>query len=181
MQLKPYLINLVIKLYLFLYMCYLRVWETLISLTGPIHVIYYYNGSKFTNITLGYYIRFLTAKHYNGSYFCKLLLKDRVDQFVYTGKLNDIRSLKHPEVLPVVKRLNTMLYHNFKPIEVNLNILDNYVSNMRYHKQKHVLPNDLVLSKLGLVCTDIQTTTLRPFKKINKSVNDVILDELYVL
>lgn len=181
MQFNYHFLKILVPIYLFLYGWYLRIWETLISIIGPLHIVYYFDGNKFTNITFSYYLRWISSRYHSGSYFCKFLLKNRVDQFVYTGKISDVRSILAPDILPKSKRPNIMLYQDSKPQEVNLNVLDNYVSNMHYHKQKFTVKNSLVLSRLGLNCTHVQTTVLRPFSKITKPIDEVRLEELYTL
>jgi len=181
MQWRYSFIKLFIFLYMYFYGWYQRLWEMLIDTVGPLYIIYHFDGNKFVNITFGYYLNWwLSSRYHTGSYFCKKLLRDRTNHFTFTGKLDIIRTLTTPDI-PSVKRHNIMLYLDSKPREVNLNILDNYVTTMKHLNHSHTIRNSLILKQLGLECSHVQITMLRPFSKVMKGINDMKLEELYVL
>jgi hypothetical protein len=177
-------------LYVYLYTMYQKLWAILMKIFGPIYIVHFYNNKKFINITLNYYLSYFYKTFPFGSYLCRVYQPDTTAHFLYTGKLSSIRDVKLPIFSQKLKRKNIILYDNDKPKEINLNILDDYVMNTNHLQKENnywvrevdtelKIPTDKILQSLGLSCTHVQIITMKPFSKVIKPINEIILDDLY--
>lgn len=166
-MLKKILINVYLKSYKF----YLTVRNILLKRLGPIYILYHLDG-KISNITLNYYTGIIPAKYNQGNYFCRIINEYGTNYISYSGNLNKMQ-LECSSV--PIRRKNIMLLNESKVINFDLNILDNYVSNMRDKSLKL----ELIFACFGVNCTCVQFVTLNPFKKEIIPINELVVSDLY--
>lgn len=147
---------------------------------GPIYLIYYLENSRMKNITLNYYSGIGLNKYNSGHYFCKVIDSNRTNHLIHSGEITDITIKTNNNEIEYPKRKNIMLLHNNEPVQCDLDVLDNYVHNMRLHNKKHSLQTKDIFNCLGLNCTEIQFTTLRPrFTKEIHPIDKISIDDLH--
>ena len=163
--------KILINIYLKCYKFYLTVRNILLRRFGPIYILYHLNG-KISNITLNYYTGIIPKKYSHGNYFCQVLNDYGTNYISYSGYLNKIQLNCNP--VPI-KRKNIMLLDGTKVINFDLNILDNYVSNMGDQSLKL----ELIFAYFGVSCTSVQFVILVPFKKEIIPIDKLIISDLY--
>lgn len=167
-----------IKLYFQLCHLYLSVWNLFFQVFGPLPVVYHISDESIKNITLHYYMRQLDK--YRGNFYCKVFHKDNVHHLTFDSTLTDFtfHNILGRTVSKLPKRKNIMLLNKCRVVHYDLNILDNYVTNMR-KLEKPPLETKLIFKCLGIDCTDVQFTQLRPFQKVVVPITQVNLLDLY--
>lgn len=180
---NAYLKQKVMNFCIWIYMFYRRLWEFFLNHFGPIYILYYYDGKKFMNLTLRYYLTYCYKKYTCGSYFCRIYGSDYVNNFIYSGQLRDVRMIKLPIIKPRLKRKNLIFYDNKKTLTVNLNVLDDYMLNMQSINatDDSNIPTKLIFDLLGLNCSHVHIITMKPYSKIIKPIHELKIAELYEL
>ena len=168
------------------------------SILGPIHVIYYFDGQCKKNITLSTYFRDSTSYHpdcFASIFWIKTFYVNGPHYSAYHGNRRHLDNLTCTKIMPdlLPKRKNIMLLNGTNPVNFDLNLLDNYkraVQNQSHffkssvdtEYQKKCIPVknlNTILKLFDCESSHIQIINLRPFKKEIFSVDDIHIDMLY--
>jgi hypothetical protein len=169
-----------ISTYLYLHQVYSVVWQFIFNTFGPIYFVYYLHNDQIKNITLNYYFKLGLKKYINGHYYCKIFNSDKTNHLIHHGDVNEISKIDL-SIEPVsIRRKNILLLNDKNPVQCDLDVLDNYVINMKKLNKSHTLKPKVVMKCLGLDCTDVQFITVRPFKKEVISIDQIDLDDLHI-
>lgn len=180
------------KIYLFLHHIYTIIYNLILRILGPIYIIYYFDGSIRKNITLSSYFTFFNNNLSNAIYGIKIYNSNDVHYLAYYGKRNNLNRLISTNIIPELlsKRKNIILMNCGKPVEFDLNLLDNYKKSIEnYHlffksdEKTICIPIRKLSTILKLFecdATDVQIISLLPFKKEIISIDDeCLIDILY--
>lgn len=184
------------KIYLFLHHIYTIIYNLILRILGPIYIIYSFNRSIKKNITLSSYFMFFNNDLSNAIYGIKIYNSNDVHYLAYYGKRNNLNRLICTNDIPELlsKRKNIILINHGKPVEFDLNLLDNYKKSIENYRLffKSGEKNDntnmcIPIRKLSTIlklfecnATDVQIISLLPFKKeIIPIDNECLIDILY--
>lgn len=163
--------NILIILFLKIFNLYSYFYYLFMSYVSPLYIIFDINNNK--NITLKYYLNLY--KKDNGSYFIKKYDITGVNYYAFTGNLNEITySLENIRI----NRKNIILYNKNEPIQINLELLDNYYKNSKNFKNP-IIKLDVILYLLNIKCTHISFIQYNPFIKEIHQVNELFINNLY--
>ncbi|XWV25255.1 hypothetical protein QJ856_gp0517 [Tupanvirus deep ocean] len=173
--------SLLITAYLILHQYYSIIWKILFSWIGNFIFIYHVNNKKVKNITLNYYLGYKLHKFQTGKYYAKIYNCDGTNHVAFDGHINQIHKMKiHKSIDNPPKRKKILLLNNEKPLNIDLEILDNYKINMKHSGDSSITNLAEILEIFGLQCTHVTIIEFSPFRKITKEITEVDVNELYV-
>lgn len=170
----------IIQAYLIFHQFYHYLWYLLFNYLESIVFIYYLNDNKVKNITLNYYLKYNLDEFDKGTYYTKIYNKHGTHHIAFDGKITHINKIKlepneyHP------KRKQLFLSDNGNPINIDLDILDNYKINMKQFNNC-VKNLGLILIMMGIKCSHVTIIQMIPFNRITLPVNEVEIEHLYQL
>lgn len=168
-----------INIYLSFYKYYNLLWKIFFSWVGNLFFIYFVHNNEVKNITMNYYFKYNLDKFAEGIYYTKIYNSDGTNHVIFKGVVNDINAIKIEENdKNPPKRKNIILVNDDEPLNVNLEILDNYKTNMKYVKNSVTNLNE-ILKFIGINCTHVIIIDFIPFKKTTISINDIDINSLY--
>ncbi|XWV26514.1 hypothetical protein QJ857_gp0553 [Tupanvirus soda lake] len=174
--------SLLITTYLIMYQYYSMIWKILFSWIGNFVFIYHVNNKKVRNITLNYYLGYKLHKFQTGKYYAKIYNSDGTNHIAFDGHINQIHKIKthkHKSIDNPPKRKKILLLNNDQPLNINLEILDNYKINMEHFGDSSITNLAEILDIFGLQCTDVTIMEFSPFRRIKKKITEVDVNELY--
>ena len=169
---------MIYKIILGIYCIYNILYRLMMSILGPCHMIWTFNGQNKKNITLSRYL-YADDPHI---YWIKTYHVGGIRYLAYEGNLDDLTFDVDdiPESIP--KRKNIMLLNGTNPVDFDLNLLDNYIwSNLTFTDKCIPITNLTTILKLFDVnATDVQIIHMVPFKKeIIPIDHEMNIDMLY--
>jgi len=185
-------------MYLYIYHVYIGVYKFIMSILGPIHVIYYFDGHHKKNITLSTYFKDYNSHcsdSFTSIFWIKTFYGDGPHYSAYQGNRRHLDNLTCAKIMPdlLSKRKNIMLLNGTDPVNFDLNLLDNYKraiqnqshffkSSIDTEYQKKCVPVknlNTILKLFDCESSHIQIINLRPFKKEIVPIDDMHIDMLY--
>lgn len=156
---------MIYKIILGIYCIYNILYRLVMSILGPCHMIWTFNGQNKKNITLSRYLYIDDPQ----MYWIKTYHVDGVRYLAYEGNLDDLTFDRDNTLtpIPILKRKNIMLLNGTNPVNFDLNLLDNYIqSNLTFTDKCVPITNLTTILKLfDCDATDIQIIHMAPFKK----------------
>lgn len=168
----------ILKVYFFFYYFYLYFWNLLLKYLGPITILYYLDKDKIKNITLNYYLNYHVDSFRKGTYYAKIYSSYGIQHLAFHGEISDANKIKIEPGDLCFKRKQVILINHGSPLNVDLNILDNYKINMKQFKNP-VKNLGLILKMMGLPCSHVTIIQMVPFGKKTMEVQEVDIDYLY--
>lgn len=158
-------------------------WEYIFTKIGNICLIYAIidenNMIYKKNITFNYYTGYNLDKYKNGTFYVKIFNKYGITNVAFNGNITEIKEIKIVDPhINRPKRKNIILQENNKPININLEILDNYRQNM-ITCAVPVTNLGKILKILDIDCTNITVVQSMPFLRQTISVDVVDIDFIY--
>lgn len=166
--------------YLKIYFYFDFFWKLLFAWLGKIVLIYHVNNNNIKNITWKYYFGYGLEKHKIGIFYIRIYDIGGMNHIAYYGDITNLQRLelsKFDETPP--KRKNIILLNNGIPINIDLDILDNYKKNMKYFNDSSITNLGKILSLMGLNCSHVIIIQTIPFNKIIESVHNIDINYLY--
>ena len=173
--------RLFLKYFLFIYTIYSSIYNYFLKFFGPIFIVYKLDD-QIKNYTLWYYLGFNTK----GKFFYKKITADEIIYSSLEGDLHQIKKNKTNKFKNKAegsmssanpfKRKNILPLIDDKPINFDLNILDNYVNNT---PKKNVVDLKLFLKIFNKKCTHIQFIKMMPFEIVLKDIDQLSIYDLY--
>ena len=172
--------SLLLSIYLNIYRYYDLLWKFIFSYIGNIFLIYYINDDDIKNITMNYYFGWNLKKFKSGTYYLKIFDANGTNHIAFIGNIELIHKIKITESFEnPPKRKRVILLNENNPININLEVLDNYKTNTK-HLQSSSISNLKEITKiLGLKCSHVTIIETRPFNKITMDVESVDINYLY--
>jgi hypothetical protein len=173
--------NFLLQTYIYLYYIYQFLWNTFFSYVGKVMIIYYSDDDHLSNITLNYYFGYRLHQYRQGVYYIKFFDKNGVNHIGFRGSVADIDWFRYvrPIVLGDVKRRNVLLLMNDDVSQVNLDVLDNYKSNMAYFAERSICMLADIFFFLKIKCSHIKMFTMSPFRVKVEPVGNLSIDAIY--
>jgi hypothetical protein len=113
-------------------------------------------------------------------YYLKLLNCSGANHLAFNGEIVDVSKIKITQSLEnPPKRKNVMLSNNGVLLDINLEILDNYLTNLKYSPDTNITNLKTILKILGFECSHITIIETRPFNKITIDVTNIDINYLY--
>jgi len=175
----------IIWLFLKLYSYYEKIYQLIFNWINNITIIYHISESKIKNITLNYYTGINLIPYSKGTFYTKTYHKYGSDHIAFNGNLNNITKL-HRSIStnnldnnPKRKYIITLL-NNDKPINFNLQILDNYMKNVIFYGNNAIINLNDIFKYLGVECTHLNLTNINPFFRKTINIDKINLNELYI-
>ncbi len=172
--------TLLINIYLKIYQYYIFLRKIFFSCINNVKLVYFIDGDKVKNISINYYLGLKSDNFKTGKYYLKIFNGSGTNHIAFNGNINDVSRIKIAECYDnPPKRKNVILLDNGVPLDINLEILDNYVSNIKYFPEQSIINLGSVLQFLGFSCTHATIIETKPFSKTITDVNDVDVGHLY--
>ena len=77
------------------------------------------------------------------------------------------------------KRKNVLLMNGDKPVEINLDIFDNYKSNIECVGDNKITKMETITIFFGIKCTHVKFIELIPFSQKVVPISEVDIDDIY--
>jgi hypothetical protein len=165
------------KVYPIVYYYYANISAKLFNTLGQIMIVYYVKNNEMVNITWRYYIGIGMNSFQQGKYYFKTYNDYGVSHAIYSGYLTDIVKIAGKITKSSEKqRKNVMLLRNEYPVDIDLCLLDNYISNM---DACSITKLSEILDILNIKCTHVVFIEMMPFEKVIVDVNDIEIWNLY--
>jgi hypothetical protein len=170
--------NWLINVGLTVYNFYIKVWNFFFRIVGRIYLVYQYKDDKFTNVTLQYYLGLINNRL--SEYVVNIINKNGSNYFIINCYPENFANLILDQE-SYVKRKNFQFLNNNRIVNINLQLLDNYVVNRKNNNLEGVSPNNIgvILRMLGYNCSHVQIINIMPFEKVVKCVDSVTINDLY--
>lgn len=172
--------TLLIDFYLRIYQYYNLLWKIFFSCVNNVKLVYLIDNNKPKNISINYYSGLKMDGKQSGNFYLKIYNSYGTNHIAFDGdiesvsKVRIIESLENPP-----KRKNVILSNNDNPLDINLEILDNYISNIKYFPNQSIVNLGSVLKILGFECTHVTIIETKPFNKTKVNVNDIDINYIY--
>lgn len=184
------------KIYLYIHYTYIILCNFILRCLGPVYNICHFDvdADVKKNITLSSYVSFFNKENSKKSiYWIKIYHLNGPYYLAYHGSRNHLNKLTCGKIIPELssKRKNVMLMNKGKPVNFDLNLLDNYkrtaIQNQLCFIDKCDENSYTMVTKLNTIlklfecdATDVQIINLMPFKKEIISIDDdCSIDILY--
>lgn len=138
-------------------------------------VIYYVYNNHIKNITLNYYLNYNMSQYRTGSFYMRIYRSDGVKHVAFYGTI--ALPAVTTSIVPTRKRF--MLMSADSPVQIDLQILDNYYTDSKQFSSP-VKNLHQILQLIGINCTHVTIIQLNPFHKECLVTADVDIDYLYV-
>lgn len=176
--------KILINFFFIIYRYYVLCWQLFFYYIKNIVFVYYINDGKIKNITLNYYLKYNINDYKKGTYYVKIYSLDNMNHIAFKGDIDHINKITINKIttladVKIPKRKKIILLNNEKPININLQILDNYKINMEYFKDASISNLAQIINILGLKCTHITIIELYPFQKTTIEIENVDIKFLY--
>src|SRR5690606_22585628 len=138
-------------------------------------------------ITLNYYLNYNLSKFQNGTYYIKIYSVDELNHFTFSGNLEYLNEYLLEQTKDdndgddgnynlsntsntsnSLKRKKILLLKNVTPLNINLQIIDNYHLNIKKLKRPSVTNLSQLVKIFGLDCTHVTIMEMSPFSIIKK-------------
>lgn len=172
--------NFLLQTYLYVYQIYSTIWKYVFSVIGQIMFLYYYDGINVRNITWNYYFGFGLESFTKGIYYAKIYNARGMNHFGYRGKLDELTRIKISNDFIIPKRKNVLLLNNGIPLEVDLDVLDNYRVHSSIFGVNSINNLPLVLRFLGLNCSHVKIFQTVPFIQQTIPIDKIDINSLYL-
>jgi len=169
-----------INIFLKLYSIYLPIKILFYKWIGQLMFVYYVNDIQRTNITFNYFFNYNLKNFKNGTYYLKIHNGHGTNHFAFNGELSDIKKIciKQPTEI-LIKRKNIILLENNLPLNVDLELLDNYKINMEHFGSASVTNLSKILAILDLKCSHVAIIKTYPFSKTILEIKNININDLY--
>ena len=157
-------------------------WKISFGLIGSIIIVYRFDNNKLQNITWKYYLGQQLDKFKSGTFYAKIYNSNGANYIAFNGDLKKLKEINFTGIgymdnLP--KRKNVLLLENDTPIEINLEILDNYKMNTSHFGELSVNSLKNILTFIGLKCTHVKIIQTVPFSQQVLPIDEVDINHLY--
>lgn len=147
---------------------------------SKIILIYYIKENGNQNITWNYYLNYNLDKYIKGTYYIKIYDIRGINHIAYNGNLNNINKMNTAQIIEnLPRRKNILLLNNGIPNSADLQLLDNYRTNMIYFQESCITNLGTILSLMGLKCDQVAIIQSYPFNKIVMKTDEIDIDYLY--
>lgn len=178
---QAFWLGLFLKIYQFYHKFYHKfyhwVWDGIFSLIGSVVIIYRLEKGVLRNVTIQYYLGEDMGK---GTFYAAIYNKQGINHISFVDDVDQIKYLSlatSSENPPHRKNITFIL--NDTPCYINLDILDNYKSNIdRYSNPVTDLKR--ILTCLGINATHVKIIEIKPFSKIICKVEEMAIGHLYL-
>jgi len=150
------------------------------SMINKLTFVYFIGDTDITNVTLRYYLGYGLSNYQTGTYYVRTHDKFGTSYLTFTGNITEIPHLNSysiSELTPPLRK-NIILLDNNTIIDVDLDILDNYIINIQ-NSDTYVTNMKLILELMGIDCTHIKIIQLRPFSAVILDADQVSIYDLY--
>lgn len=157
-------------------------WEYIFDKIGNIYLVYYItdkNTSHKKNISFNFYTGYNLNQYKNGTYYVKNINKYGTNHIIFKGDVAEINKIKNIELnIDTPRRKNIILQKDNEPININLEILDNYKQNMIISINPVVNLGE-ILRILDIPCATITIIKHFPFSRQTIDVSNVNINDIY--
>lgn len=174
-----FLLNLYLKVYLKVYQWYTFIWHKIFTWIGKVMLIYHIDGDKMKNITWNYYLKYGMEKFKNGMFYAKIYDIRGLNHIAFNGDISHVHRIKADSLENPPKRKNVILLDNDIPIDIDLDVLDKYRTNMLHFEDQGIANLGKILTLIGLKCTHVIIIQMFPFNKKTMKIDEVDIDHLY--
>ena len=178
--LKSRFYQICIKIYLRIYQYYILLQKLFFLLIGNIIIIHQIDNNVINNVTLKYYLGYKLNKSDSSLYHAKIYNIDGTSQIAFKGDINQVRKIKKATLLNIPKRKNVILLNENIPIDIDLDIFDNYKINVEQLKESSITNLSEITQILGIKCTHVSIIEKFPFKKVTTMIKDMDINDLYL-
>lgn len=179
MTLQEIMMNIILTILYYLNI----IWVYIFNKIGNIYIVYYIidknNEIYKENISFNYYTGYNLDKYTSGVFHIKIYNKYGITNIAYDGNISEITKIQVTD--PYVnrpKRKNIILQENNKPININLEILDNYRQNMMICRNP-ISNLKKILKILDINCTNITIIQSMPFLRQTINIDAIDIDLIY--
>lgn len=149
----------------------------LFSTTGPIVNIYQINDGDLLWYTWKYYLGYeIDDKDY---YYVSIFTRDKTVRFSIYDSIYNIRKIVLPSKKYHPRRVNYMLSRHGKPINFDLDIIDNYLVNSRMISDNFDTKMSNIVQMLGVDCDSIHIVE-SDYSITKKMAYETDINDLYV-
>jgi hypothetical protein len=144
-------------------------------------LIYYYDGTTITNITLRYFLGLSMEKYSSGVYYVKCSDKNYRNLIGIYGTLADLKYVINIKNFPRTRVLkkDILFYNNDKMINVELADLENYYHNTKIENIVPVTNLGMILKFMGKKCSMIKIIKLFPYQETIEDPNEFDINNIY--
>jgi hypothetical protein len=170
--------NVILQIYLYMAHVYIYIYKTILNIFGPCYIIYLFDGQNKFNIT---FKRYFTSYDSNSLFYIKIYDGTNIKHIAYQGDISKFTYIKFARPgRNLCKRKNIMFLDYNKPINFDLNILDNYKQTINLNPDYAVITKlDHITKLLDLTVSDVQIINFDPFKKEVIPISNADINMLY--
>ena len=170
--------NIILQIYLYITHIYRQIYKIILNIFGPCYLIYLFDGQNKFNIT---FKRYFTSYDANSLFYIKIYDGINIKHIAYQGDISKFKYIKFDRsARNLYKRKNIMFLDYNKPINFDLNILDNYKQTINLNPDYAVVTKlDTITKLLDLTVSDVQILKLDPFKKEVIPIHSADINMLY--